>query len=43
MSWHTRVTLVVIVDKALNPRVILIQQSREKKAAEEVDGRGFGD
>lgn len=30
-------TFVVVVDKAVNPTVILIQQRREEKASEEVD------
>lgn len=37
MSWHTSVTFVVVVDKAVNSTVILIQQRREEKASEEVD------
>jgi hypothetical protein len=33
VSWHTSVTFVVVVDKAVNPTVILIQQRREEKAS----------
>lgn len=41
MSWRSSVTLVVIVDRAVNSRVILIQQRREEKAVEEVDRERF--